>query len=265
MTVCYAFANQKGGVGKTTTVVNLASAIAGWGYRVLVIDIDPQCNATTSLGLDGRSLTKSIYDVLLGALPAGEAVHETGYEKLNLLPSTPELAGAVVELHGEPARVRVERLATALVSLDGYDYVLVDAPPSLGLLTVNALVAAEGVIVPVQCEYLALEGLTQLMHTISLVQRGLNPRLGLRGVVMTMYDRRTTLAHEVVDEVRRYFPGRVFATIIPRNVRLSEAPSYGEPGVVYAPRSHGAVAYLSLARELLLEDGCEVPWSPDAA
>ncbi|MGC9521124.1 MAG: ParA family protein [Anaerolineae bacterium] len=264
MTVRYAFANQKGGVGKTTTVVNLASAIAGWGYRVVVIDIDPQCNATTSLGLNGRSLTRSIYDVLLGALPASEAVHETGYEKLELIPSTPELAGAPVELHSEPARTRVERLVTALDGLEGYDYVLIDSPPSLGLLTVNALVAAAGVIVPVQCEYLALEGLTQLMHTISLVQRGLNPRLVLRGVVMTMFDRRTTLAHEVVDEVRRYFPKRVFSTIIPRSVRLSEAPSYGEPGVVYAPKAHGAVAYLSLARELLLEDGREVPWSPDA-
>ncbi|MGC9468895.1 MAG: ParA family protein [Anaerolineae bacterium] len=265
MPILYALANQKGGVGKTTTVVNLAAVIADWGFRTLVIDIDPQCNATTSLGLDARSITQTIYDVLVNGLAVDEVIHETKWAGLNLVPSTPSLAGAPVELNAEPARLRVEHLATALASLDDYDYVLIDSPPSLGLLTVNALVAAQGVIIPVQCEYLALEGLTQLMHTISLVQRGLNRGLLLRGVVMTMYDRRTTLSHEVVDEVRRYFPKKVFSTIIPRNVRLSEAPSYGEPGVLYAPRSQGALAYLALSRELLLGDGHDVAWTPEAS
>lgn len=258
MTHRYAFANQKGGVGKTTTVVNLAAAIAACGYRTLVIDMDPQCNATTSLGVDARTTTKSVYDLLLGEVSPGGATCTTRWEGLDLVPSTPGLAGAAVELNAEPARERVERLAVALASVEGYDYVLIDAPPSLGVLTVNALTAAQGIIVPVQCEYLALEGLTQLTHTISLVQRGLNRELFIRGVVMTMYDRRTTLSHEVVEEVRRYFPQRVFATIIPRSVRLSEAPSYGEPGVLYAPRSQGAVAYLDLAREVLTGDGYAV-------
>ena len=262
MPLRYAFANQKGGVGKTTTVVNLAGAMAAWGLRVLVVDIDPQCNATTSLGVDARALDKSIYDVLLGELQIAEAIHPTRWAGLDLVPSTPGLAGAAVELNAEPAHLRVGHLSVSLESVDGYDYVLVDSPPSLGILTVNALVAAQGIIVPVQCEYLALEGLTQLTHTISLVQRGLNKNLALRGVVMTMYDRRTTLSNQVVEEVRRYFPKRVFASVIPRSVRLSEAPSYGEPGVQYAPRSHGAVAYLALARELLLGDGHSVAWEP---
>lgn len=265
MTVCYTFANQKGGVGKTTTVVNVAAAMAAWGLRVLVVDIDPQCNATTSLGVDSRSLEISIYDALVGQLALQDVVRTTLWEGLDLAPSTPGLAGAAVELNSEPAHLRVGRLTSVLASVQGYDYLVIDSPPSLGVLTVNALVAAQGVIVPVQCEYLALEGLTQLTHTISLVQRGLNRDLALRGVVLTMYDRRTTLSNQVVDEVRRYFPKRVFDTVIPRSVRLSEAPSYGEPGVIYAPRSSGAIAYLALARELLQGDGHTVAWTPDAA
>jgi chromosome partitioning protein len=263
MSVCYAFANQKGGVGKTTTVVNVAAAMAAWGLRVLVVDIDPQCNATTSLGLDSRSLETSVYDVVVGRSPLLDVVHATPWEGLHVAPSTPGLAGATVELNAEPAHLRVERLRSILSSVEGYDYLLIDSPPSLGVLTVNALVAAQGVIVPVQCEYLALEGLTQLTHTISLVQRGLNRDLVIRGVVLTMYDRRTTLSNQVVEEVRRYFPQRVFDTVIPRSVRLSEAPSYGEPGVLYAPRSSGAIAYLALAREVLQGDGISVAWTPD--
>jgi chromosome partitioning protein len=200
-------------------------------------------------------LESSIYDVFLGELLATDVVVSTNWDGLDLIPSTPSLAGATVELNVLPARVRAARLQSALIPLDAYDYILIDSPPSLGVLTVNALVAAQGVIVPVQCEYLALEGLTQLTHTISLVQRSLNGGLSIRGVVMTMFDRRTTLSHQVVEEVRNYFPQRVFNTIVPRSVRLSEAPSYGEPGVVYSPGSHGAVAYFELARELLVGDG----------
>ena len=265
MTRRYAFANQKGGVGKTTTVVNVAAAIASWGHRVLVIDMDPQCNATTSLGLNARELDTSMYDVLLEARSLAEVVHRTRWDALDLAPSTPNLAAATVELNAEPPRERVERMAAALAAVEDYAYILIDSPPSLGVLTVNALVAAQGIIVPVQCEYLALEGLTQLTHTISLVQRGLNRTLSIRGVVMTMYDRRTTLSHQVVEEVRRYFPDQVFDTIVPRSVRLSEAPSYGEPGVLYEQRSAGAQAYLALAREMLLADGETVMWQPEGA
>jgi chromosome partitioning protein len=264
----YAFANQKGGVGKTTTVVNLGAVLAEWGYRVLLIDIDPQSNATTSLGLNPRaqsaSQRASTYDVLLDGQEIAAVARPTD-AGLDLVPSTPALAGATVELNRIPEpRARAERLKQALADLTAYDYVLVDSPPSLGVLTVNALTAAQGVLVPVQCEYLALEGLSQLMRTISLVRRGLNARLALRGVVLTMYDSRTTLSRQVAEEVRAHFPDRVFDVIIPRSVRLSEAPSYGEPGVTYAPRSSGAVAYRVLAWELLRGDGYEPEWTPPA-
>ena len=255
MPVCYAFANQKGGVGKTTTVVNVAYVMALWGQKVLVVDVDPQCNATTSLGLNARTLAQSSYELLLGGVDVEGTRVATRWNGLDLVPSSPDLAGIPLELGSESPRERASHLAKALESVAEYDYILIDSPPSLGLLTVNALVAAHGVIIPVQCEYLALEGLTQLMRTISLVRRGLNPRLVVRGVLMTMYDRRTTLSPQVVEEVRGHFPGRVFATVIPRSVRLSEAPSYGEPGVVYAPRAHGAVAYMTFTRELLEGDG----------
>lgn len=266
MTRIYTFANQKGGVGKTTTVVNIAACIADWGLRVLVVDIDPQSNATTSLGLNPRTVSPSTYEVLLGACPASQVITPTQWPGLDLLPSAPALAGATVEINALPdARERAERLLHVLQGIDGYDYILIDSPPSLGTLTVNALTAAHGVIVPVQCEYLALEGLSQLMNTIGLVQRGLNPALALRGVVLTMYDRRTTLARQVAEEVNRYFPQRVFGVLVPRSVRLSEAPSYGEPGIFYAPRSRGTLAYRILTRELLEKDGFAIDWRPPGA
>lgn len=259
----YAFANQKGGVGKTTTVVNVGAAMADWGFRVLVVDIDPQSNATTSLGLDPRTVEKSAYDVLIGSSAAEDAIRQTWWAGLDLLPSAPALAGASVELNSlADLKERAERLKMALTGIRGYDFLLIDSPPSLGILTVNGLCAADGVIVPVQCEYLALEGLSQLMHTISLVQRGLNPALTLRGVVLTMFDKRTTLGREVVAEVQKHFPERVFHILIPRSVRLSEAPSYGEPGIHYAPRSKGSIAYRVLAWDILRGDGYEVNWSP---
>lgn len=265
MTRIYTFTNQKGGVGKTTTVVNIAASMAEWGYRVLLVDIDPQSNATTSLGLDSRNLSSSIYDVLIGSQDVTEVIRGTRWQNLDILPSTPALAGATVELNRvDDPRQRVEHLKHLLDPIEGYDYVLVDSPPSLGVLTVSALVAAHGAVVPVQCEYLALEGLAQLIRTISLVRRGLNPSLVLRGVVMTMYDSRTTLSKQVVQDIRHNFPNQVFRAIIPRSVRLSEAPSFGEPGIFYSPRSTGSLAYRLLARELLRGDGHEPEWSPPA-
>jgi len=261
--IIYVLANQKGGVGKTTTAINLGACLAESGQRVLLVDIDPQANATSSLGVDKREVTLSTYDLLVRELPLTHIVQPTAHPRLDLAPSSPALAGATVEMVSLPQREH--RLRRALEKLNQgqnqgqnkqYDYVLVDCPPSLGILTVNGLVAAaDGVIIPVQCEYLALEGLSQLARAIDLVRRALNPDLRLRGLVMTMYDARTTLARQVVEEARRYFPGRVFDTIIPRSVRLSEAPSYGESIVSYAPRSAGAVAYAALTRELLDGDG----------
>jgi chromosome partitioning protein len=263
MPIVYTLANQKGGVGKTTTAVNVGACLAQWGQRVLVVDADPQANATSSLGVDKHAVPLSTYDLLVREVPLARVVQPTGWPRLDLVPSSPSLAGATVELINLPQREY--RLRQALESLgpsesggagDRYDYVLVDCPPSLGILTVNGLTAAaNGVIIPVQCEYLALEGLSQLARAIGLVRRALNPSLQLRGLVMTMYDVRTTLSRQVVDEVRRHFPGRVFDTIIPRSVRLSEAPSYGESIISYAPRSAGAVAYVALTQELLAGDG----------
>ncbi len=259
MAVIYALANQKGGVGKTTTAVNVGAYLAQWGRRTLVVDIDPQANATSSLGIDKRAVSLSTYDLLVRQAPLSRVVRPTGCARLHLAPSSPSLAGATVELISLPQREY--RLRQGLAELDQrYDYVLIDCPPSLGILTVNGLVAAaDGVIIPVQCEYLALEGLSQLARTIELVRRALNPELRLRGLVMTMYDSRTTLSRQVVEEVQRHFPGRVFKSIIPRNVRLSEAPSYGEPVISYAPRSAGSLAYAGLTRELLVGDGRSQP------
>lgn len=264
MPVVYALANQKGGVGKTTTAVNVGACMAQWGQRVLVVDVDPQANATSSLGIDKYSVPLSMYDVLVREVPLARIVQSTDRERLSLAPASPSLAGASVELVN--LSQREYRLRQALATLtpnegtdadanEQYDYVLIDCPPSLGLLTVNALTATDGVVIPVQCEYLALEGLSQLSRAIDLVRRALNPTLQLRGLVMTMFDSRTTLSRQVVEEVQRHFPGRVFNAIIPRSVRLSEAPSYGESIVSYAPRSAGALAYAALARELLVGDG----------
>ncbi len=262
MPIIYTLANQKGGVGKTTTAVNVGACIAQWGQRVLVIDVDPQANATSSLGIDKHSLPFSMYDVLVRDVPLSQVVQKTGRERLHVAPSSPALAGATVELVNMSQREHRLRQALSKLNPDAetganepYDYVLLDCPPSLGLLTVNALTATDGVVIPVQCEYLALEGLSQLSRAIDLVRRALNPTLELRGLVMTMFDSRTTLAREVVEEVQRHFPGKVFDAIIPRSVRLSEAPSYGEPIISYAPRSAGALAYAALARELLVGDG----------
>jgi chromosome partitioning protein len=254
MSRIYAIANQKGGVGKTTTAVNLGAYLAAAGQRVLLVDVDPQANATSTLGVDRQNLSVSTYDVLLDGAPADQAIMLTKQVRLDLLPSSPALAGAEVELVGLTDREHC--LGYALDPVVGrYDYVFMDCPPSLGLLTVNALTAArEGVIIPVQCEYLALEGLGHLLKTIYLVRDRLNPRLTIAGVVLTMYDGRTNLSKQVVDEVRRFFPAYVFETIIPRTVRLSEAPSYGETILSYAPGSVGAISYQALAQELMERD-----------
>ena len=246
----YAVANQKGGVGKTTTAVNVGAYLAAFGKKVLLVDLDPQANATSSLGFDKNALPRSVYDVLIDEVPVLQVITLTRRVGLDLVPASPELAGAEVEMVSFISREFRLRKALAPVR-DKYDFVLIDCPPSLGLLTINALTAADEVLIPVQCEFLPLEGLSQLQQTINLVRENLNQRLGVRGVVLTMYDTRTNLAQQVVDEVRKYYGVRVFSTIIPRNVRLSEAPSYGEPIIDYAPASSGGLAYRSLASEIL--------------
>ena len=253
MTRIYTLANQKGGVGKTTTAINLGAYLAAQGQKVLVVDLDPQANATSCLGVDKNKVAGGTYEALQGQ-PASSFILLNERLKLSLLPSSPTLAGAEVELVEELARE--SKLKHALQALDGqYDYILIDCPPSLGLLTVNGLVAArDGVIVPVQCEYLALEGLGQLTSTLQRVRNALMPELRVRGVVLTMFDPRTNLSQDVVAEVRKHFPDQVFHTIVPRSVRLAEAPSYGLPISAYAPSSLGAQAYERLARELLAGD-----------
>ena len=245
--------NQKGGVGKTTTVVNLAAYLALSGSPTLVIDIDPQGNATSGLGVDRRSLDRSVYDLLIDGAPVAELVVGTAIDGLDLLPSTPGLSGAEVEMVGLPARER--RLAASLAGLNGrYERVFIDCPPSLGLLTVNALTAADGVLIPIQTEYYALEGLSQLVNTIRLIREGLNPRLEIDGVLLTMYDGRTRLSAQVAAEVRRHMNGTVYDTVVPRSVRLSEAPSHGLPVALYDPASRGADAYRALAGEVVARD-----------
>jgi chromosome partitioning protein len=249
--------NQKGGVGKTTTSINLAAYLAIFGQRVLVVDLDPQANATSCLGVDKLQVAGGTYEALLGSA-ASQYILLNERLKLSLLPSSPSLAGAEVELVDELARET--RLKKTLESLnDRYDYILIDCPPSLGLLTVNGIVAAQdGVIVPVQCEYLALEGLGQLTQTIQRVRVALFPNLRVRGVVLTMFDSRTNLSSDVVAEVSKHFPDQVFKAVVPRSIRLAEAPSYGLPISAYAPSSVGAQAYEALARELLKGDGVKV-------
>jgi len=252
-----ACANQKGGVGKTTTVVNLAAYLALSGRRVLVVDLDPQGNATSGLGLDRNASSGSIYPALLGDASARDLAQQTQIENLWMVPSGADLAGAEVELIAVAQRER--RLQQALSEVrDDFDFILLDCPPAVGLLTVNALTAADGVLVPIQCEYYALEGLSQLLSTINLVRDNLNPRLRLAGVLLTMYDARTTLSADVAAEVRRHLGASVFDAIVPRSVRLAEAPSYGRPIARYSPESRGAQAYQALAAEIIER-------SPDAS
>ena len=242
-----AVVNQKGGVGKTTTTVNLTAALAALGKKVLLCDFDPQANATSGMGVDKNTASPNVYDVLINGADPKRGVVSTRYG--DVLPSNKALAGAGIEMIGIEGREKL--LKTALDALaPGYDFILIDCPPSLELLTVNALCAAQTLLVPVQCEYYALEGLSDLLATVRIVKRGLNPKLGLEGVLLTMFDSRTNLSLQVAQEVKRHFPGQVFATVIPRNVRLSEAPSHGKPISAYDPYSRGAEAYAALAEEV---------------
>lgn len=259
MTRLISMVNQKGGVGKTTTTISLGAYLAEMGQRVLLVDLDPQSNATSCLGVDHRSLARGTYEALLGSEETKSVILRNQRLNLSLLPATASLAGAQVELVDMPDREKLLKRALTPV-YDRYDYILIDCPPSLGVLTINGLVAAkDGVLIPVQCEYLALEGLSQLMDTLQRVRRGLFSGLSIRGLLMTMYDARTNLSADVVQEVRSHFPGQVFESVIPRSIRLAEAPSHGLPISVYAPRSAGAVAYLELAKEVLRADGIPIP------
>jgi len=255
----YTLVNQKGGVGKTTTAINLGAFLAKLGQRVLIVDLDPQANATSCLGVDKHSVKSGTYEALLSIAPAASSLLSNPTLGLTLLPSSSALAGAEVELVNQ--QMRDARLKQALDPLaERFDYILIDCPPSLSLLTVNGLVAAkDGVIIPVQCEYLALEGVGQLMQTLQRIRQSLYPALRVRGVVMTMFESRAHLSTDVVGEIRKHFPDQVFSAIVPRSIRLAEAPSYGLPISVYAPSSTGAQAYLALARELLSGDGVVVP------
>ncbi len=246
----FAVSNQKGGVGKTTTSVNLSAGLAALGKKVLLIDADPQGNATTGLGIFKASLKASIYDVLIDSLPAKEAIIPTEINNLSLLPANIDLAGAGLELVKIRSRESVLRKALKEIK-DNYDYIIIDCPPSLELITLNCLTACDSVIVPIQCEFFALEGLSQLVQTINLVKKGFNPDICIEGVLLTMYDKRTNLSVQVVEEVRNNFKGKVFDTLIPRNIRLGEAPSFGQSIFDYAPDSSGAMAYMDLVNEIV--------------
>jgi chromosome partitioning protein len=245
-----AIANQKGGVGKTTTAINLSACLAYKGRKVLLIDNDPQGNSTSGLGYEKKRLKKSIYDVLINEVEIKDVILDTKISSLKLCPSNIQLAGAEIEL--VTALSRETRMKNALRDIEKmYDFIVIDCPPSLGLLTINSLTAANAILVPIQCEYYALEGLSQLMETVKLVQRHLNPSLDVEGVVLTMFDARTNLSIQVVDEVKKYFRNKVYRTVIPRNVRLSEAPSYGLPIILYDAKSKGAECYMQLAEEVI--------------
>jgi chromosome partitioning protein len=246
-----AIANQKGGVGKTTSAVNLAASLAVAEQRTLLIDGDPQGNATSGIGIAREQLGSTLYDVLLGDATLDQALHRgVQFRHLDVLPATPELAAAEVELVDRPNRTEAMRAALAS-ALDRYDYVLIDCPPSLGLITLNMLAAADALLIPVQCEYYALEGLSQLLNTVHRVQQGVNPHLAIDGVLLTMFDNRLNLSRQVAADAREYFGGRVFQSVIPRNVRLAEAPSFGKPIILYDVASIGAQAYLQVAQELM--------------
>jgi len=250
MSKIIAIANQKGGVGKTTTSVNLSAGLATLGKKVLLVDIDPQGNATSGVGIEKGAMDQCIYNVLVDELPAEKVCVPTAIEHLDIIPATIQLAGAEIEL--VPTISREIRMKKALDKIrENYDYIILDCPPSLGLLTINALTAADSVIIPVQCEYYALEGLSQLLNTIRLVQKHLNKTLMIEGVLLTMFDARTNLGIQVIEEVKKYFQDHVYQTIIPRNVRLSEAPSHGQPIITYDPRSKGSEVYLELAKEVI--------------
>lgn len=243
-------ANQKGGVGKTTTTVNLGACLASLGKKVLLVDMDAQGNATSGVGIRKPDVTRDIYDVLVNELPIDEATLITEHENLSIVPATLQLAGAEIELTSMMARE--SRLKGSLAEVSSqYDYILIDCPPSLGHLTINSFTASDSILIPVQCEYYALEGLSQLLNTVRLVQKHFNPELEIEGVLLTMYDARTNLGNEVVEEVRKYFREKVYETIIPRNIRLSEAPSHGKPIIDYDPRSRGAEVYQALAKEVV--------------